>query len=98
MDVICSNTMPYETKRLIEFLKWSIRSGSFQPFGGMILSQNGTVRCKEGESLSAEDIVTMDWLVENVVGQIPGPEDLTEEAQALVQLQGVKGDETDTEK
>lgn len=98
VDVICSNTMPYETKRLIEFLKWSIRSGSFQPFGGMILSQNGTVRCKEGESLSAEDIVTMDWLVENVVGQIPGPEDLTEEAQALVQLQGVKGDETDTEK
>ena len=41
----------------------------------------------------------MDWLVENVVGQIPEFEELTEEAQTLVQLQGVKIDETtNTEK
>jgi len=98
IDVICSKAMPPETRRLIEFLKWSIRSGSFHPFDGLIRSQNGTVRCEEGESLSAEEIITMDWLAENVVGQIPKPEDLTEEAQALVQLQGVKGDETDTDR
>ncbi len=39
----------------------------------------------------------MDWLAENVVGRIPELEELTEEAQALVRLQGIKVDEN-TEK
>ena len=39
----------------------------------------------------------MDWLAENVVGRIPEFEELTEEAQALVQFQGIKIDETKAE-
>ena len=35
----------------------------------------------------------MDWLAENVVGVIPEFEELTEEAQSLVRLQGVKAGE-----
>jgi len=98
IDVICSKTMPHGTHRLIEFMKNSIRAGSFHPFDGLIYSQNGEIRCKEGETLQPEEIITMDWLAENVVGQIPQAEELTEEGQALVKLQGVKADETDTEK
>ena len=40
----------------------------------------------------------MDWLAENVVGRIPELEELTEEAQALVQFLGIKIDETGVEK
>ena len=55
-----------------------------------IYSQNGVVRCKEGESLNAREIISMDWLAENVIGKIPEMEELTQEAQDLVKLQGVQ--------
>jgi basic membrane lipoprotein Med (substrate-binding protein (PBP1-ABC) superfamily) len=97
IDVICSGNLPYGTRRLVEFLKESIRTGSLQPFGGVIRAQNGEIRSREGQMLKPDEIITMDWLVENVDGQIPEFEELTEEAQALVQFQGIKIDEADTE-
>lgn len=98
IDVICSQNMPHGTHRLIDFLKNSIRAGSFHPFDGLIYSQNGKIQCEEGKSLSAEEIITMDWLAENVIGTIPQFEELTEEAQALVRLLGIMVDENgDTE-
>ena len=96
IDVICSKKMPHGTHRLINFLKSSICAGSFKPFDGLIYSQDGIIRCKEGESLLPEDIITMNWLAENVVGEIPKYEELTEEAQMLSGLQGVYKDEDET--
>lgn len=95
IDVICSQNLPYGTQRLIGFLKCSIRNGSFQPFDGIIRSQDGTVQSEEGESLTPKEIVTMNWLAENVVGRIPDFEELSKEAQSLVHLQGVKNEDTE---
>lgn len=89
IDVICSQKMPHGTHRLINFLKSSICAGSFKPFDGLIYSQDGIIRCGEGESLQPEDIITMDWLAENVVGRIPAFEELNEEAQVVSNFQGV---------
>ena len=36
-----------------------------------------------------EEIITMNWLAENVVGKLPEFDELTEEAQSLVRLQGL---------
>ncbi len=98
IDVICSKSMPHGTNRLIEFLKNSIRAGAFHPFDGPIYGQGGVLQCKAGETLSADAIITMDWLAENVVGRIPKVEELTEDAQTLVEFQGIKEDESGTEK
>ncbi|MBD5552546.1 MAG: BMP family ABC transporter substrate-binding protein [Lachnospiraceae bacterium] len=95
IDVICSGKMPHGTHRLINFLKSSICAGSFKPFDGLIYSQDGIIRCKEGESLQPEDILTMNWLAENVVGKIPEFEELTEEAQMLSGLQGIYKDDNE---
>ncbi len=92
IEVICSEDMPHGIARLINFLQGSICAGSFHPFDGPLYSQGGILRCEEGKSLSAEQIATMDWLAENVEGQIPSIEELTEDARALVQLQGIKAD------
>lgn len=89
IDVICSKKMPHGTHRLVNFLKSSICAGSFNPFDGLIYSQDGIVRCKEGESLQPEDILSMNWLAENVVGRIPAFEELTEEAKLLSNFQGI---------
>lgn len=88
IDVICSQHLPHGTNRLITFLKNSIRAGSFQPFVGTIYSQDGRIQCEEEMSLTPEEITTMNWLTENVVGQIPAFDELTEEARSLVRLQG----------
>ncbi len=92
VDVIYSQNLPHGIHRLIDFLKNSIRAGSFHPFDGLIYSQNGKVQCQDGEALTAEEIISMDWLAENVVGEIPEFTQLTQEAQTLVRLQGVKAD------
>ena len=81
--------MPHGTHRLIEFLKNSIREGSFHPFDGLIYSQQGVIRCQEGQALAPEDIVSMNWLAENVVGRIPDFNEVVDDAKGLVAVQGV---------
>lgn len=98
IDVICSKSMPYGTNRLIDFLKSSIRSGNFQPFYGPVYAQGDILKCAKGEKLEADEIITMDWLAENVIGRIPELDELTDEARALVEFQGIKVDESGTEK
>lgn len=98
IDVICSETMPVGTNRLIEFLKSSIRKGSFHPFDGLIYAQDGSVKCTQGKGLKAEEIITMDWLAQNVVGYIPKMEEMNERAQELMQIQGIEASgQTETE-
>ena len=46
--------------------------------------QNGTLRAQEDGYISTNDIVTMDWLLDNVVGEIPSAEKLTLAAQNLI--------------
>lgn len=98
IDVICSKSMPHGTTRLIEFLKNSIRAGAFQPFDGPLYAQGGVLQCEKGSSLGPDEIITMDWLAENVVGKIPKLDELTEEARGLVELQGFKAEEAVTVK
>ena len=65
-------------------------SDLFHPFSGLLYSQSGIVQKDENRALSPEEIITMDWLAENVVGEIPDFDSLTEAAQAVVRLQGIR--------
>lgn len=46
----------------------------------------------ENTILSNEEIITMDWLFANIVGEIPEKYELKEQAKPIVELQGVKGE------
>jgi hypothetical protein len=63
------------------------------PFEGEIRAQDGTVMNKDGERMQSEDIMNMDWLVDNVIGNIPVINDLEEGARSIVELKGVKKNE-----
>ncbi len=89
VQINCSPQVPPGTRRLITMLENGIKNKQFPVFAGPIYDQQGNLRVKEGESLSPIQIVQMDWLVDNVVGDIPALEDLNPEAQALVQISGV---------
>lgn len=90
VDVIYSQSLPIGTKRLVELLKKTIHMEEFNPFAGILYSQQGMVQGDPEKCLSAEDIVTMDWLVENVVGSIPKPVELQETAKPVVDQQGLE--------
>lgn len=90
IDVICSKHLPEETRRLIEFLKKTIRSGEFNPFSGILFSQTGMAHAEPDQNLMPEEIMTMDWLADNVIGSIPKKEELKEKAEPVVKQQGVK--------
>ena len=90
IDVVFSKYLPIGTKRLVELLKATISTEVFNPFSGFLYSQNGVVLEQSDQSLSPEEIMTMDWLAENVVGIIPGKEELKEQAEPVVKQQGEK--------
>lgn len=90
IDLICSRSLPEGTARLVNLLADSIRDGSFYPFAGRIRTQDGTVRHDTDHPVLPEEIITMEWLADNVIGSLPAYDQLLPEAQALVRIQGVR--------
>lgn len=92
LDVVCSTRLPIGTKRLVDLLKHTIRTGEFHPFSGVLYSQQGVVQSDPERSLTPEEIIAMDWLAENVIGFIPKMEELQEEALPVMEQQGLERD------
>lgn len=90
VDVVCSKYLPIGTKRLVELLKATICSDLFNPFSGILYSQTGIVQDDPDRSLSPEEVMTMDWLAENVIGSIPKKEELKDQAKPVIEQQGVQ--------
>ena len=89
IDVIFSKKLPPDTVRLINLLKKGICQGEFDPFAGMRYTKDGTHYVKVTDKLTSEQIITMDWLAENVIGFIPTMEELSDYAKSIVEVQGV---------
>ncbi len=90
VDVVCSQKLPIGTKCLVEFLKETISRGEFNPFSGILYSQEGIVQADPNYSLSPEEIATMDWLADNVIGSVPRDDELRETVKPTVSQQGIK--------
>lgn len=90
IDIICSQRVPNRVRRLVELLHERMRSGAFLPFVGPVNGQDGTLRVPEDVALTPQEIIRMDYLAENVVGRIPRIDELTDVAQRLVSLQGIR--------
>ena len=93
IDVICSNNVPVEIRRLVDLIKESISLNHFAPFENEIYDQEGVLRNRAGCRMKPEEIMTMDWLLDNIIGIIPTIEELKLEARPVVQLSGVSSTE-----
>lgn len=87
-----SDTLPDGVRSLAEILKQGIIDGSVDPFYTRIVDQQGILRNDGSRPLLPEEIMTMDWLCDNVDGSIPGYEEIIPPARELVQLLGVYRD------
>lgn len=90
VDVECSQVVPAATLRLAELLRESVSAGTCRPFRGPLYANDGrTVEGWQG-NLSVEQIISMDWLNDNVVGDIPAYEELSDVGKETVDMMGVE--------
>ncbi len=61
-----------ETRDLIEQRQQDIVDGTFYEFDGPLVDQDGEERVAEGESMTLDDILVMDWFIEGVEGNPAG--------------------------
>jgi len=90
IDLIYSKHVPRGVQRLAEHIEYDISVGDVVPFFGEIRAQDGSIKNNAGEEMSADDIMKMDYLVENVLGEIPSIDLLNEKAKPIVELKGVE--------
>ncbi len=90
VDVEMSDAISPYTRRLVDVLRRNIIGGNFNPFDGELRSQEGVIRLEGDAPLTSMDVITMDWLNENVIGEIPRIDALDDEAKASVKLSGVE--------
>ncbi len=60
-------SVPEDIKTYVEQKKQEIVAGTLHPFAGPIKDNTGALRVKEGETMTDEALLSIDWLVENVV-------------------------------
>ena len=94
VDIELSDAISPYTKKLVEILRRDIIGGNINPFDGELRSQEGVIRREDEAPLTSMDVITMDWLNENVIGEIPKIDILDDEARATVKYSGVEKSKT----
>lgn len=89
LDIAFSARCSAPTARLIRNLQNQFHDASFTPFEGELRDQAGGIRCMEDQRLTPAEILTMDYLADNVVGSLPESDELVPGARALVMTQGI---------
>ncbi len=85
-------------RRLVKLLEREVMEGRLHPFEGLLVAQQGEVVREEGsQRLAGEEIASMRWLNENVVGRLPKSWELSRAGADAVAASGVISAETDAE-
>ncbi len=87
IDLIVSQRLPIGIRTLVDVMRKEFYTEHFHVFQGEITRQDGTVIGEKDKWLPAEEVITMSWYVDNIIGELPKLENLTEEARELADLQ-----------
>ena len=93
-----SDRLPEGVRQMAMLLEKGLRESTLDPFMRKIIAQDGTVKNDGTRRLTPEAILRMDWLCENVIGQIPSFEEILPYSQAMVRELGIYRDSIPTEK
>ena len=98
IDVELAEHLPEGVRMLAGLLRSQLRQGRLDPFRRRIVTQDGSVIDGRGQGLTTEELLQMNWLCENVVGDIPAYHTLQPYAQPLVRQLGIYRDTLPPEK
>ena len=90
VDVVYSPRMERASKRFADFLRDGIIQNVCTPFLTPLYTQDGEAIGAGQKSLALDQIISMDYLVENVVGTIPQYGELNPMGKATVDTAGVE--------
>jgi len=98
IDLDLSRKLPAGVRQMAKILRYGMLSGNIDPFRRRIVAQDGTIKNDGTTTFTPDQILHMDWLVENVIGSIPSFEELLPQSQALVRELGIYKEKSPTEK
>ena len=98
IDLELSRKLPAGVRQMAKILRYGMMSGVIDPFRRRIVAQDGTIKNDGTTTFTPEQLLHMDYLVENVVGTIPAFEELLPQSQALVRELGIYRDKIPAEK
>jgi hypothetical protein len=87
-----SSRLPEGVSALAKILEKGISSRTMDPFARKIVAQDGTVKNDGNTTFTPEELLHMDWLCDNVLGDIPAFDDILPMSQSLVRELGVYRD------
>ncbi len=91
-----SPRLPEGIRQMAMILEDGLRNGTLDPFKRKIIAQDGSIKNDGTRSLSPEELLRMDWLCENVIGEIPPFEQILPYSQAMVRELGIYRDSIPT--
>ncbi len=98
IDVKLSEELPEGVAVLARTLRDALKNDTIHPFLRRIVAQDGTVKNDGSRNFSADELLRMDWLCDNVEGYIPEFHEILPYAQPLVREQGYYRDRIPKEK
>ena len=93
IDIELSDRLPAGLQSLAKLLRRGLMDGTVDPFMRRIVAQDGTVRNDGTHGYTADELLKMDWLCENVVGSIPAFEEVLPMSQGVVRELGLYRDQ-----
>ena len=98
IDIQLSDHLPTGMQVLANVLRNGIREGKIDPFCRKITDQEGVLRNEGNRSFAPDELLHMDWLCDNVIGQIPEFDEVEPYAQPMLRELGIHRDKIPMEK
>lgn len=93
VDVLLSDKLHAGMRQLVDVLKTGIVSGVVAPFKAEIRDQQGSKRNDGTSEMTPQELMSMDWLCDNVDGYIPAFDELLPASRPLVRILGLERDQ-----
>ena len=93
-----SDKLPHGVLTMAKLLEENLMRGTLDLFFRKIVAQDGTVKNDGSRHLSPKEVLHMDWLCDNVTGEIPDYSQILPISQAMVRELGIYRDQLQPEK
>ena len=92
IDIELGEKLPAGVRMLAEILQKDMRTRSLNPFFRKVVAQDGTLKNDGSRRFTPEELLHMDYLVENVAGSIPTFDEILPDSQSIVRKLGIYRD------
>jgi len=93
-----SDKLPEGVRQMAKLLQKELSESTLDPFLRRIVAQDGTVKNDGTHRFTPEELLHMDWLCSNILGEIPPFEDILPISKSMVRELGIYRDKIPAEK